>query len=144
MLRTKIHAPGVMAVVTLAIAAACAASAPAAGYNNRGAAAAAARQRTIAVLQAQLAEARQVLAAAQAEMAQARQDRRVENARRERQELAGIRQVRGAQFASNLDQIEADLIEKAGPDSEIGKARAEFLAAEDEHATAKKNVLNNA
>ena len=43
-----------------------------------------------------------------------------------------------------LDQIEANLIERAGTDSEIGKAHTEFLEAEEAHAVAKKNVLNSA
>ena len=66
MLRATIHKLAVPAVATLLVAWLCPAAVSAAGRNN-GAAAAAARQRTIAALQAQLGEARQVLASAQAE-----------------------------------------------------------------------------
>ena len=144
MLRAKAAASRVLFIVTVAIAVSW--SSPnlfARGYNN-GRNAAAARQAMINSLQQQLGQARQVLSAAQAEISQA-QGKIDESKSRVETAKSTLESVKTDKRNSRqtLDQLEADLIEKAGPDSEIGKSNAELLAAEDAHATAKKNVLNS-
>ena len=141
MLRTKATALSVVvaAIVTIVLAGTTSAQA-----RGRGRSGAQARQAMINALQQQLGQARQTLAAAQAEITQA-QGQIDESKSRVETAKSALESVRSDKRNSRqtLDQLESDLIEKAGPDSAIGKAHAELLAAEDAHATAKKNVLNS-
>jgi chromosome segregation ATPase len=139
MMRARAAALSALVVV---IAVLC--TSPAVAARNNGRNAAAVRQAMINSLQQQLGQARQVLSAAQAEISQA-QGQIDESKSRVESAKSTLESVKTDKRNSRqvLDQLEADLIEKAGPDSDIGKAHAELLAAEDAHATAKKNVLNS-
>jgi chromosome segregation ATPase len=140
MSRTKTMA---LVLVAAAFCAPPSSAAQGRGYNNR--AAAANRQRAIAALQAQLGAARQTLSAAQTEINQAQgkiddSKSRVETAKSTIDSAKS--EVRSSH--QTLEEIEARLLEKAGPGSDVGKARAEFLAAEEAYNGAKKNVLESA
>jgi HlyD family secretion protein len=114
------------------------------GRGNNGAAQRAARQAMINNLQQTLAGARQTLSAAQAQMSQAQSE--IEASKSRVQEAKNSHDSAKSDERSShqsLDQIEAELFEKAGPTSEIGKAHAEYVEAEDEFKAANDQLFNS-
>jgi uncharacterized protein YciI len=113
-------------------------------YGRGNYASAAYRQRMIQFAQAQLGAARRAQGLAQVQMKQSQSQVDADNARiRGAKTSLGTAKTDEHDSHLALEEIQTQLIDAAGPTSEIGKAQAALLAAEAEFESAAKRVLGS-
>ena len=120
----------------------CSSAAHARNYHNRNSGAA--RQNMIRAAQANLAAATRVAAMAQAQMAEAQPnvDAASDRIRTAKSSLDSAKSNERTAHQS-LEAIQADLIEQAGADSEIGKSHADLVAAQENFCHEAKRILES-
>jgi chromosome segregation ATPase len=122
---------------------ACPAAAQARSYH-RGRGSNAARQNMIRMAQANLAAATQMAAQAQLQIAEAQPkvDAATDRIRTSRSSMASAKSNERTAHQS-LVAIQADLIEQAGPSSEIGRSHADMVAAQEKFCHEAKRILES-